>query len=84
VKSGHTRAELFDDTRHLEAKHSRLWLLSMCCLSGSDFGIEWVDAACVDSHRHLAAPGRWASDFNVHERSFGMLDEVCSHRLSER
>ena len=23
VKSGHTRAELFDDTRHVEAKHSR-------------------------------------------------------------
>ena len=38
---------------------------------------------CLELH-HLAAPGRWASDFNVRERSFGMLDEVCSHRLSER
>ena len=48
------------------------------------FAEDRVHAACVDSHQHLTAPGRWASDFKVRETSFGTLDEVCSHRLSER
>jgi hypothetical protein len=53
----------------------------MRCLSGADLGIQWIDAACADTHEDLTSSWDRARKVDFHEGSAGSLNDVRFHEL---
>lgn len=77
----HIRAELLDDSGHIESEDRRRWMPGMRGNAFLNLEVERIDAAGLDPHQDLT-PGRTGSRDGRHaQRATVLLQDGCLHGL---